>query len=167
MLSNLLQELALAEDYGRKNIILDEARLNENPVNCLSRMIRNIFWDGLTRSIDADGLESICADPKAFDQQPRIYIPYGEKKLYDYYSSLSKTRPSLCYLQVDYLPQQITPEFVRDINDKPGLLALHMNEDKVTGELQGCSFVVPGGRFNEMYGWDSYFEIWRYGFMKN
>jgi neutral trehalase len=21
-----------------------------------------------------------------------------------------------------------------------------------------CSFVVPGGRFNEMYGWDSYFE---------
>ena len=40
MLSNLLQELALAHDYGRKHIVLDEARLNENPVDRLSRMIR-------------------------------------------------------------------------------------------------------------------------------
>lgn len=40
MLSNLLQELALANDYGRKHVVLDEARLNENPVDRLSRMIR-------------------------------------------------------------------------------------------------------------------------------
>jgi alpha,alpha-trehalase len=39
MLSNLLQELALAKDYGRKHIVLDEARLNENPVDRLSRMM--------------------------------------------------------------------------------------------------------------------------------
>lgn len=32
MLSNLLQELTLAKGFGRKHIILDEARLNENPV---------------------------------------------------------------------------------------------------------------------------------------
>ncbi|MFT7628859.1 MAG: alpha,alpha-trehalase, partial [Ulvibacter sp.] len=25
-------------------------------------------------------------------------------------------------------------------------------------EIKGVPFVVPGGRFNEMYGWDSYFE---------
>ncbi|KAG5458529.1 MAG: hypothetical protein BJ554DRAFT_1226, partial [Olpidium bornovanus] len=30
MLSNLLQELSLANDYGRKHIVLDEMRLNEN-----------------------------------------------------------------------------------------------------------------------------------------
>lgn len=24
--------------------------------------------------------------------------------------------------------------------------------------IRGIPFVVPGGRFNEMYGWDSYFE---------
>ncbi|CAO3630703.1 unnamed protein product [Cunninghamella blakesleeana] len=159
MLSNLLQELTLADDYGRKNIILDEARLNENPVNRLSRMIRNIFWDGLTRCIDADGLEIICSDPKSFDQQPRIYIPYGEKKLFDYYSSIACTRTRLKNLQVEYLPKIITPEYVRDINDKPGILALNMEEDELSGELKGCTFVVPGGRFNEMYGWDSYFEV--------
>lgn len=64
MLSNLLQELALARDHGQKQIVLDEARLNENPVSRLSRMIRNSFWSNLTRRIDGDGLEKICADPK-------------------------------------------------------------------------------------------------------
>lgn len=64
MLSNLLQELALARDYGRKRIVLDEARLTENPVDRLSRMIKNSFWNSLTRRIDGDGLEIICADPK-------------------------------------------------------------------------------------------------------
>lgn len=64
MLSNLLQELALARDHGQKSIVLDEARLSENPVSRLSRMIRNMFWSNLTRRIDGDGLEAICADPK-------------------------------------------------------------------------------------------------------
>lgn len=64
MLSNLLQELALARDHGQKSIVLDEARLSENPVSRLSRMIRHSFWSNLTRRIDGDGLEAICADPK-------------------------------------------------------------------------------------------------------
>ena len=62
MLSNLLQELALARDHGRSRIVLDEARLTENPVDRLSRMIRTSFWHALTRRIDGDGLEIICAD---------------------------------------------------------------------------------------------------------
>jgi hypothetical protein len=40
MLSNLLQELALARDHNRKRIVLDESRLTENPVDRLSRMIK-------------------------------------------------------------------------------------------------------------------------------
>lgn len=64
MLSNLLQELALARDHGQKSIVLDEARLLENPVARLSRMIRHSFWSNLTRRIDAGGLDAICADSK-------------------------------------------------------------------------------------------------------
>ncbi|CAO3597116.1 unnamed protein product [Absidia cylindrospora] len=163
MLSNLLQELALAEDYGHKYIVLDEARLSENPVNRLSRMIRNVFWDNLTRCIDADGLEKICADTKSRsagddNKIARIYIPYGEDRIYDYYMKTKATRPNLKDLEVEYLPKQITAEYVRDINTRPGLLALNMVEGD-DGELKGCPFVVPGGRFNEMYGWDSYFEV--------
>ncbi|OAD69446.1 glycoside hydrolase family 37 protein [Phycomyces blakesleeanus NRRL 1555(-)] len=161
MLSNLLQELALADDYGRKHIVLDEARLNENPVDRLSRMIRHNFWDGLTRRIDGQGLEIICNDPKnrQADHNPRIYIPFSEDEVFEYYSQVAATRPHL-NLEVERLPENITPEYVKSINDRPGILALAMEKTVLNGQetLQGVPFVVPGGRFNEMYGWDSYFE---------
>ncbi|RKP37652.1 neutral trehalase, partial [Dimargaris cristalligena] len=162
MLSNLLQELALAKDNGRKHIIIDETRLNENPVDRLSRMIKFHFWDGLTRRIDADGLEIICADPKNLgaDHTPRIYIPYNDDVAYNYYASIAAARPHL-NLQLIRLPEDITPQYVKGINDRPGILALDIRtsvDENGQTLLEPVSFVVPGGRFNEMYGWDSYFE---------
>lgn len=161
MLSNLLQELALAKDYGRKHIVLDEARLTENPVDRLSRMIRNLFWNGLTRRIDGDGLEAICADPKNRSKQrtPRIYVPIDEPEMYEYYKAVAAEKPHL-NLQVDLLPRDITAEYTKSLNDKPGILALAMEKVKQedgTTKLQGIPFVVPGARFNELYNWDSYF----------
>ncbi|WWC61077.1 uncharacterized protein I303_103655 [Kwoniella dejecticola CBS 10117] len=134
MLSNLLQELALARDYGRKRIVLDEARLAENPVDRLSRMIKNSFWNALTRRIDAEGLEVACADPKNRSQhtKARIYIPHGEEEMAEHYRQI--------------------------LNDKPGILALAMDK-KVDKDgkvkLEALPFIVPGARFNEKYGWDS------------
>ncbi|KAI9598725.1 trehalase-domain-containing protein [Syncephalis fuscata] len=161
MLSNLLQELALASGYGRRHIVIDEARLNENPVNRLSRMIRHHFWDGLTRRIDADGLELICKDPKnrGNDQRPRIYVPHGDPDAWEYYTAISEARPHL-NLQVEKLPEDITPQWVKSINGHPGILALATHrciDIKGESTLAAVPFVVPGGRFNEMYGWDSYF----------
>ncbi|CAO0797280.1 unnamed protein product [Mucor circinelloides] len=162
MLSNLLQELALADDYGRKHIVLDEARLNENPVDRLSRMIKHNFWDGLTRRIDAEGLELICADTKnrSADHNPRIYIPFDQDEIFEYYKQVAASRSHL-RLQVERLPKDITPEYVKSINDRPGILTLAMRKeyDLATKRQvwRGVPFVVPGGRFNEMYGWDSYF----------
>ncbi|CAG8552681.1 8242_t:CDS:2 [Paraglomus occultum] len=163
MLSNLLQELELARDHGRKHIVLHEDRLNDNPVDRLSRMIKFHFWDGLTRRIDADGLEVICVDPKnrTADHSPRIYIPYGEDAIFEYYKHVSETRKHL-NLDVQMLPQEITPEYVKSINNKPGILSLAMRkvtDDEGNVTFEGVPFVVPGGRFNEMYGWDSYFEM--------
>ncbi|KAG0309682.1 alpha,alpha-trehalase nth1 [Dissophora globulifera] len=162
MLSNLLQELSLAQDYGRKYVVLDEARLNENPVDRLSRMIRHHFWDGLTRRIDAEGLEMIANDPKSRSKSssPRIYIPFGEDEVLEYYKNVAVQKPHL-KLEVEQLPQDITPEYVQSINDKAGILALAMTrfvDEEGHETLKGVPFVVPGGRFNEMYGWDSYFE---------
>ena len=54
-LSILLQELALARETGQKRIILEEAILRENPVDRLSRLIREMFWEGLRRSVDEQG----------------------------------------------------------------------------------------------------------------
>ncbi|KAJ3297668.1 alpha,alpha-trehalase nth1 [Borealophlyctis nickersoniae] len=163
MLSNLLQELALAADYGRKFIVLDEERLNENPLDRLSRLIKFHFWDGLTRRIDAEGLEIICNDPKnrSKDQRPRIFVPFHDQMAWDYYNQVAESRKHL-QLDVVRLPEIITPQYVKSMNFHPGILSLGLREaaDPQTGKkkIRGTPFVVPGGRFNEMYGWDSYFE---------
>ncbi|KAI0152928.1 glycoside hydrolase family 37 protein [Xylariaceae sp. FL1272] len=165
MLSNLLQELSLAKEYGRQRIILDIGRLNENPVSRLSRLIKNQFWECLTRRIDASSIDIAARDAKDWtdNPRPRIYIPKGAPEQYEYYTALAQTRPELD-LDVQWLPQVITPDVVRDLNYNPGpgLLAVAMERyiDQDTGDqtLRGVPFVVPGGRFNELYGWDSYFE---------
>jgi len=155
MLSNLLQELALARDHNRKRIVLDEARLTENPVDRLSRMIKNSFWHSLTRRIDGDGLEIICADPKNRSGriQPRIYVPHGEPAMVDYYRRIASEKPHL-NLDVQVLPPNPgDPYFVKSLNSKPGILALAMNEvDDGRGgrTLKGIPFIVPGARFNEV-----------------
>ncbi|KAH9015970.1 alpha,alpha-trehalase-neutral trehalase [Lactarius deliciosus] len=163
MLSNLLQELALARDHNRKRIVLDEARLTENPVDRLSRMIKNSFWHSLTRRIDGDGLEIICADPKNRTGriQPRIYVPHREPAMVEYYRKIASEKPHL-NLDVQVLPPNNPddPHFVKSLNSKPGILALAMNEvDDGRGgrTLKGIPFIVPGARFNELYNWDSYF----------
>ncbi|KAG8928293.1 alpha,alpha-trehalase nth1 [Tulasnella sp. 418] len=164
MLSNLLQELALARDHGRQRIVLDEARLTENPVDRLSRMIKYSFWNSLTRRIDGDGLEIICADPKnrTANVKPRIYVPHGEPKMAEYYRRVAEEKPHLGLDVVVLPPKCDDPAFVKSLNDKPGILALAMQEiddPKVKGgkTLKGIPFVVPGARFNELYNWDSYF----------
>ena len=161
VISNLLQELTLAHDYGRKEVILDLARLNENPVDRLARRIKHEFWQNLTRAIDGSIIEKAGKDPKDWtdDPRPRIYIPRGCPKQFEYYTKVAEERPEI-RLDVCWLPNGIaTPAQVRDMNEKPGLLALDMKvvtqkDGKET--LQGIPFIVPGGRFNELYGWDSY-----------
>ena len=160
MLSNLLQELTLAQDFGRKQVILDEARLNENPVDRLSRFIRDSFWHNLTRCIDGANIAMVAKDPKDWtsNPHPRVYVPPGAPEQYEYYSAIAKKHPDV-HLEVHWLVSDITPEYVRDLNAAPGLLAIAMDRhvnDKGETELKGKPFIVPGGRFNELYGWDSY-----------
>ncbi|SCU80461.1 LAME_0B03268g1_1 [Lachancea meyersii CBS 8951] len=162
MLSNLLQELTLAKSFGRKQVVLDEARLNENPVNRLERLIVTHFWKSLTRRIDLYNVAKIAADTKIDTpaaKVPRIYVPYNCPDQYEFYVQASQMNPT-SNLDVEYLPKDITPEYVKSINDRPGLLALAMEKhmDPSTGEevMFSYPYAVPGGRFNELYGWDSY-----------
>ena len=164
MLSNLLQELTIAKSYGRTWVDLDESRLNENPVDRLERSICTTFWNALTRRIDGSNVDVVARDPKDWtaDPIPRIYVPPGVPEQYEYYKNIADMYPEK-RLDVQILPEgPISKEFVRDLNDKPGLLALAMEEytDLESGktDLRGVPFVVPGGRFNELYGWDSYME---------
>src|SRR6202158_2792879 len=97
-------------------------------------------WDNLTRSM------TDCAsvvDPK-MKVNPVIYLPAG----FAAPPAVEKLHAA-CNVDIEHLPRPIHQLGEIDTNTihPHGLLYL---ENK---------YVVPGGRFNEMYGWDSYFII--------
>ena len=98
-------------------------------------------WHALTRS-NRD-LRQAVADPKfpvSPQQRSVLYVP-AKEDINKIESSLRAQMPAQDFarIQVQPLPQDAT-----EIKE-PGLLYLPH------------PYVVPGGRFNEMYGWDSYF----------
>jgi alpha,alpha-trehalase len=100
----------------------------------------NQSWDSLTRSTsDCASL----ADPK-LTSAPVLYLP-AEIKV----SAALKALQLKCKVEVRNLPTRI--KHLGDLSPAqipaPGLLYLPN------------PYVVPGGRFNEMYGWDSYFIL--------
>ena len=149
-LSNLLQELILAKEKN-KNFIETE-NVFEPPANRISRMIKDYFWKGLTRTLDENGLKKLLVDSKSKAQKSIIYVPFTDDFALKYYLKLA----SKFNIKVVQLPRNITPQYVSNINGEGGILALALKEEN--GKISGLPFVVPGGRFNEMYGWDSYFE---------
>src|SRR5246500_2531323 len=97
-------------------------------------------WDTLTRSMS--DCQSVV-DPK-IKTAAVLYLPAG----YPEPTSVKKMAAA-CNVQVEPLPVEIhrLGDFDTSKFQPHGLLYL---ENK---------YVVPGGRFNEMYGWDSYFII--------
>ncbi len=155
-LSNLLQELVLAMETGAETAEIPIAHLEEAPTVRISRMIKDYYWDGLTRTMDERGIAALLSDTKNESLEAesilRVYVPYKDDLALDYYMQLKHEMP----LEVIQLPKKVSPKYVKSLNHKPGILSLKLNEDE--GDVSGEPFVVPGGRFNEMYGWDSYFE---------
>lgn len=126
----------------------------------LQRLIQSSWWNNLTRTIDASGIAVAAKDPKSGDSDDypaRIYVPRGVPDQHAYYSDLAREKPNM-RLDVQWLPDgDVTADFIKSLNTKPGILALEMERNPTTGELKGLPFIVPGGRFNELYNWDSCF----------
>jgi len=97
-------------------------------------------WDSLTRSTTSC---SGITDPK-LSGPPVLYLPAGFSEP----SEVAQMQRE-CGVKVAYLPQVIHKAGTAETDwiQPPGLLYLKNK------------YVVPGGRFNEMYGWDSYFII--------
>lgn len=151
-LSNLLQELAEMKQQGLVYGEINLDRIQEPPVERISRKIRESYWDELTRVIDRNGLQKILRDEKTTNTIPTLYVSEKDKQGVAYFSALEKEWGNF---KVAILPEKYTMDYVETLNIKPGLLALATSQDDK--EVKGVPFVVPGGRFNEMYGWDSYF----------
>jgi alpha,alpha-trehalase len=97
-------------------------------------------WDTLTRSVtDCQSL----VDPK-MKVAPVLYLPAGMAE-----PPAVQKLSSGCNVQIEHLPVEIRQLGEVDMSkiQPHGLLYLQNK------------YVVPGGRFNEMYGWDSYFIV--------
>src|SRR5438552_4553069 len=97
-------------------------------------------WDTLTRSMEDC---STVVDPKLAEHSV-LYLP-AEMPISSQVAEMQRR----CHVQVKALPEKITHPGQIDTSklDPPGLLYLDHK------------YVVAGGRFNEMYGWDSYFIV--------
>ena len=138
---------------------MDPLKLFEPASEHISRMIREVYWEGLTRRIDSIGLQNILADQKMEhgDSVRYLYVPANDSVAASYFSSFLEIHKGLNAKTVS-LPETITPDFVRGLDHQNGLLVLGLTSDG-NGGYSGRPYVVPGGRFNELYGWDSYFIV--------
>lgn len=143
-ISVLAQELKLSEIDNKP---LEEKLIFENPVDRISRLIRERYWKGLTRRIDPKTIDKVIADTKTHALKNYLYVPEKDKESIELYKKVS-----LANFEVVKLPAEIPTGFVNGLGNKQGLLTLAMKNG------EGVPYVVPGGRFNEMYGWDSYFH---------
>lgn len=151
-LSNLLQELALSKKSNSEFAEINSSEIIESPVSRISRKIKNLYWKGLTRTIDGKGVAKIVEDEKIENAISYLYVPATDDVAFEYFKALEQSIPKLKVVQ---LAEDISSEYVLTLNKKPGILALALQQENK--EIKGVPFVVPGGRFNEMYGWDSYF----------
>ncbi len=92
-----------------------------------------------------------------------MYAPGSDPAAVHYFQALEhaesnarRTPP----LRVVVLPEagMINGPFVRHLDGAHGILSLKLTTD-AKGKQVGVPYVVPGGRFNELYYWDSYFIV--------
>ena len=144
-LANLLQELWLSKDG-----ILDSDLVTQKALARIDHLIRHHYWKTLTRRIDEAGLLATLADEKRSSDKQYLYVPEADPDSLAFYRQITAAHPNIEVLTV---PPTLTPAYLESIEDRPGLLALKIDPNT----HQPAPYVVPGGRFNEMYGWDSYF----------
>jgi alpha,alpha-trehalase len=161
-LSHILGVLTFANDDKVTYTTIKGSALVEDPITRLSELIKEVFWNTLTRRLDESLIALAAPDAKDWTEnpKPRIYVPPRCAHQIEYYQRAARNLTQL-ELDVQILPEIITPQDYKTMLLKPGILALDMEEveDAETGQkhLRGLPFVVPGGRFNELYNWDTYF----------
>lgn len=97
-------------------------------------------WDTLSRSMSSC---ASVADPKV-TSTPILYLPAG-MAIPPSVTAMQKN----CNVEIHNLPRKIAHMGDVTASDVPNEGLLYLPHP----------YVVPGGRFNEMYGWDSYFIL--------
>jgi alpha,alpha-trehalase len=133
----LLQELALKEN-NYELAELDLKRIQEEPVERISRKIRDDYWNELTRTIDK-GLMQILEDEKTSNEIPTLYVSSKDKQGVKYFQDLEN---ELGNFKVGVLPEDYSDEYIETLNTKPGILALHLSKNYTV-----CKVFLCGSRW--------------------
>src|SRR3984957_17546018 len=125
--------------YSRSSFQLQTMTETAHPLEQIKKYISS-SWEHLTRSL------ALC---KTFEDiktegEPNLYLPLGFPEPADI-AELQKN----CPIRVARLPKKISTAGDIDLGEIPNEGVLFLPHP----------YVVPGGQFNEMYGWDSYFII--------
>src|SRR5579863_533880 len=109
------------------------------PLDDILRYISS-SWDSLTRSLDdCDAYEDVKTEGK-----PILYFPVDMPIL-----PISRELQDRCSVRLEHLPAKIARLGAHNLDPSQPSGLLYLKHP----------YVVPGGQFNEMYGWDSYFII--------
>ncbi len=163
-LSVLMQELDWAISQNREEVTIADLKLDETVVDRTSRLIQELYWNALTRRIDGAHLDQVLDEQKISAKQDFIYVPASDEVALRYFKGVERDavkRRRIPSLRVVALPStdKLTADFVNGLEGNHGLLTLKM-ETNARGEITGAApYLVPGGRFNELYYWDSYFIV--------
>jgi alpha,alpha-trehalase len=123
---------------------LPVARMLERRTATLRRLIDR-GWDGLVRRSDRaeELLEALRVMPvQSPDGRKRVYVPASDRK------ALKKLRARAVRSGLEVVPLRKPREAAdwQRLNQEPGMAYLPR------------PYIVPGGRFAQMFGWDSYFN---------
>jgi alpha,alpha-trehalase len=163
-LSVLLTELKRADDQHEKELTMDNLQLDETAAERTHRFIKEYFWNALTRRIDARHLDQVVRDPKVTAKYDYLYVPAGDPVALKYFQGIEQSplgqhrSPALKVVQLPS-PDKITGALVRNLDGAHGLLSLKLELNAQGEPVCGVPYLVPGGRFNELYCWDSYFIV--------
>jgi alpha,alpha-trehalase len=180
--AQFVQELVLGlRASSAERIPVDLTRVTDDPVAYLEHRINDHFWAALTRRIDAEpgSLERALTDPKLAPASgasaelcpldtrrcsPPVPAPAVTPVEQHVYVPSDDAQALLVFARAGVpgrvslhpLPVPASPEWVKGVTERKehGLLTLALD-----AQNHGRPFVVPGGRFNELYGWDSYFIV--------
>jgi alpha,alpha-trehalase len=162
-----------AERASQSTVEVDLARSRLSEAEFLNLQIRERYWRGLTRVITTNEalLSAILRDPKVGTQSEQrlelcgvqseapevaaaapmspLYVPETDPGTLQRFGAFAGEHEGFVVRPV---PRAVDAAWVDELTStrQHGLLML----------APDTPFVVPGGRFNEMYGWDSFFITW-------
>lgn len=115
----------------------------------LRERIRNQFWRKLEHVLTKAKVELALRDSKhTTGERPALFIPPSQQHTdADEYYAENKD------ILVRYIPEpkDYTDDFLYKVGHEPGILSLAFEKSLPV------PYMIPGCRFNEFYGWDSYF----------